>query len=116
MHPTSRQEAEGAGRGSLILCVGNFAAGQRLKTTMPILMDQVLTEYARQACEGACLRRNDADRGRDLVLAETLTDFEASGAAMRFVSKGGIAWKATPKLRQYLKDLELDAQGDLENI
>ena len=36
---------------------------------------------------------------------------------MRFVdSKGRIAWKATPSLFQYLKDLELDAQEDLEDI
>jgi hypothetical protein len=30
--------------------------------------------------------------------------------------KGRIAWKATPSLFRYLKDLELDAQEDLEGL
>jgi hypothetical protein len=29
---------------------------------------------------------------------------------------GRIAWKATPNLCQYVKDLELDADDDLEDI
>jgi hypothetical protein len=33
---------------------------------------------------------------------------------MRYAnSRGRIAWKATPILCQYLKDLELDAKADL---
>ena len=40
-----------------------------------------------------------------------------AGDAMRFVNcKGQIAWKATPKLRDYLMDLELDAEADLEDF
>ena len=54
---------------------------------------------------------------RDLVSAETLIELEAAGDAMRFVdAHGRIAWKATPSLRQYLKDLELDAEDDLEDV
>jgi hypothetical protein len=54
---------------------------------------------------------------RDLVFAEMLADLEASGDAIRFVDgKGRIAWKATPSLFRYLKDLELDAQEDLEGL
>ncbi len=34
--------------------------------------------------------------------------------AMRYVdAKGRIAWKATPKLRDYLEDLRLDAEAEL---
>lgn len=50
------------------------------------------------------------------VLAELLGDLEASGDAMRFVdAKGRIAWKATPRLCDYLQDLELEAEEDLED-
>jgi hypothetical protein len=36
---------------------------------------------------------------------------------MRYVnSNGEIAWKATPRLRDYLMDLRLDAEVDLEDI
>jgi hypothetical protein len=82
-----------------------------------ILTDKILTEYADQAFETACLRRNDLQPARDQVSAETLADLEASGDAMRFLdSEGRIAWKATPKLRDYLMDLELDAKADLEDF
>ena len=38
------------------------------------------------------------------------------GDAMRFVNGNGrIAWKATPRLRDYLMDLQLDAEDDLED-
>jgi len=83
---------------------------------MPIPMDKILTEYADQAYEAARLRRNGVHQARDQVLAAMLSDFEASGDAMRYVnSHGQIAWKATPSLRQYLKDLRLDAEADLED-
>jgi hypothetical protein len=50
-------------------------------------------------------------------LAEVLGDLEAAGDAMRFVdAKGRIAWKATPRLRDYLQDLELEAEEDLEEL
>jgi hypothetical protein len=46
-----------------------------------------------------------------------LAQLEARGDAMRFGDTNGqIAWKATPNLCQYLMDVELDAQGDLEDI
>ena len=36
---------------------------------------------------------------------------------MRYVnSNGEIAWKATPRLSDYLVDLELDAEDDLEDL
>jgi hypothetical protein len=88
-----------------------------LKMTMPISMDQILTEYADQAYDAARLRRNGVHTTHDLVSAEMLADFEASGDAMRFVdAEGRIAWKATLRLRDYLMDLRLDAEDDLEDI
>ena len=84
---------------------------------MPILMDQILTEYADQAYETARLRRNGVHTARDRVSAEMLAELEATGDAMRYVnSDGQIAWKATPRLRNYLMDLQLDAEADLEEV
>ena len=52
-----------------------------------------------------------------MVSAEMLIELEATGDAMRFVdAKGRVAWKATPQLRNYLMDLQLDAQEDLEDF
>ena len=46
-----------------------------------------------------------------------LAELEATGDAMRYVNRRGqIAWKATPQLRDYLMDLQLDAEADLEDI
>ena len=84
---------------------------------MPILMDKILREYADQAYEAARLGRNGVHTTRDRVSAEMLAELEAAGDAMRYVnSRGQIAWKATPQLRDYLMDLQLDAEADLEDF
>ena len=84
---------------------------------MLILMDKFLAEYADQAYETARLGRNDVHPPRDQVSAEVLAELEAAGDAMRYVNScGQIAWKATPNLRQHLKDLQLDAEADLEDV
>ena len=84
---------------------------------MPILMDEILQEVADQAFETARLRRDGVHTARDPVSVEMLAELETTGDAMRYInSRGRISWKATPNLRQYLKDLELDAQADLEDI
>ena len=47
-------------------------------------------------------------------LQTMLAELEAAGDAMRYVnSRGRIAWKATPQLRDYLMDVQLDAEADL---
>ena len=84
---------------------------------MPILMDKILREAADRACEIARLGRNGVQTTRDRVFAKVLAELEATGDAMRYVNpRGQIAWKATPNLRQYLKDLQLDAEADLEDV
>ena len=46
-----------------------------------------------------------------------LAELEATGDAMRYMDREGrIAWKVTPKLCEYLTDLELDARDDLEEF
>jgi hypothetical protein len=88
-----------------------------LKATMPIPTDKILTECADQAFEAARLRRNGVHPTRDLAFSEMLAQLEASGDAMRYVNCAGcIAWKATTKLAQYFKDLEVDAQDDLGDV
>jgi hypothetical protein len=84
---------------------------------MPILMDEILQEVADQAFEVARLRRNDVHPSRERASAEMLVQLEVTGDAMRFVdAKGRIAWKATPQLRNYFLDLQLDAEADLEDF
>jgi len=83
---------------------------------MAIPMDKILQEIADQAYYASSLRRNGVQPTRDVFLAEVLGELEASGDAMRFVdAKGRIAWMATPRLRDYLQDLELEAEEDLED-
>jgi hypothetical protein len=80
-------------------------------------MDKILAEYADQFYEVARLGRNGVRPTHDVVCGEMLAEREAAGDAMRYVnSHGRIAWKATPSLCQYLKDLELDAEDDLEDF
>jgi hypothetical protein len=81
---------------------------------MNIRMDKILREIVEQAYEEARLRRIGGFPDRDVVFGEVLADLESDGDAMRYVdSKGRIAWKATPDLRDYLTDLRLDAEADL---
>ena len=83
---------------------------------MQIRMDKILREYADQAYETACLGRNGVQTTRDLVRGKILAELEAAGEAMRYVNpRGRIAWKATPQLRNYLMDLQLDAEADFED-
>ena len=50
-------------------------------------------------------------------LPQMLAELEAGGDAMRYLNSAGqIAWKATPRLRNYLMDLKLDAKADLEDF
>jgi hypothetical protein len=82
-----------------------------------ILMDQILTEYVDHVYEAPRLRRNGVHTARELVSAKMLVELEAAGDAMRYVNlHGEIAWKATPRLRDYLMDLLLDAEADLEDF
>ena len=83
----------------------------------PLLMDKILTEYADQAYETTRLGRNGVQTARELISAAMLAELEAIGDAMRYLnSDGQIAWKATPQLRDYLMDLQLDAEADLEEV
>jgi hypothetical protein len=69
---------------------------------MPIFMDKILAEYADQAVENARLGRNSVHTVRDRVSARMPAELEVAGNAMRYVnSDGEIAWKATPRLRNY---------------
>ena len=80
-------------------------------------MDEILQEIVDQASKTARLRRNGVRPARDRVSAEALAELEATGDAMRYVNpRGRIAWKATPGLRDYLMDLQLDAEADLADF
>jgi hypothetical protein len=80
-------------------------------------MDKLLAEYADQAVETVRLGRNGVHTDRELISAEMLAELETTGDAMRYLnSDSQIAWKATPSLCQYLTDLRLDAEDDLEDV
>ena len=84
-------------------------------TAMTILMDEILQDIVDQAYEAACLGRNGDLPDQDMVSADVLSELELAGDAMRYVnSEGRIAWKATPSLRDYLMDLQRDAEAELE--
>jgi hypothetical protein len=83
---------------------------------MKFLMDRIVRELVDEAWEWAHLGRDREFVDKDRVFAETLIELESQGDAMRYVnSKGQIAWKATPELKDYLMDLKLDAEADLED-
>jgi hypothetical protein len=82
---------------------------------MTIPMDEILQEIVDQAYEIARLGRNGDLPDPDLVSAEVLSELELAGDAMRYLdSEGRIAWKATPSLRDYLMDLQRDAEAEFE--
>jgi hypothetical protein len=54
-------------------------------------------------------------RTKTWFFANVLAELEVTGDAMRYVdAEGRIAWKATPCLRDYLMDLQLDAEAEFE--
>jgi hypothetical protein len=82
---------------------------------MTILMDEILQDIVDQAYGAARLGRNGNFEDPDLVSAEVLAELEVAGDAMRYVEcEGRIAWKATPSLRDYLLDLQRDAEAEFE--
>jgi hypothetical protein len=84
-------------------------------TTVTILMDQILQEIVDQAYGAARLGRNGDCSDCERFFAKVLTKLEVAGDAMRFVNfKGRIAWKATPSLRNYLMDLQRDAEAEFD--
>jgi hypothetical protein len=83
---------------------------------MKFRMDKIIRELVEESWEWARLGRTREFVDRDEVFMEALCELETQGDAMRYVnSKGHIAWKATPDLRDYLNDLKLDAEADLED-
>jgi len=79
-------------------------------------MDKILREIIEQAYEEARLGRDRDFVDKNRVFSEALAELESEGDAVRYVdSKGRIAWKATPDLQDYLNDLKLDAEADLED-
>ena len=85
------------------------------RTSMTILMDEILQEIVDQAYGATRLGRDGYLPDPDLVSADVLSELEVAGDAMRYVdSEGRIAWRATPWLRDYLMDLQRDAEAEYE--
>jgi hypothetical protein len=79
-------------------------------------MDNIIHELVEEAWEWARIGRTREFGGRNEVFRDALIALESEGDAMRYLdSKGRVAWKATPELRDYLNDLKLDAEADFEH-
>jgi hypothetical protein len=77
-------------------------------------MDKIIRELVEEAWESDHLGRGGDFEHRDEVFANTLMALESEGVAMRYLdSKGRIAWKATPDLRDHIRDLRIDAEEEL---
>ena len=83
---------------------------------MKIHMDKILREIVGQAYEEDRPGRSRSFLDREFFYSKLLSDLESDGDAMRYLnSRGQIAWKATPSLRDFLNDLQVDAEADLED-
>jgi hypothetical protein len=82
---------------------------------MKIRMDKIARELVEEAWEWARLGRDREFVDRERVFSEILADLESDGDCMRYLdSKGRIAWKATPDLRDCIRDLRIDAEEELD--
>ena len=80
-------------------------------------MDKILAEYTDQAFEITRLRRNGVHTRCDRVSAEMLAELEAGRRcdAVRGNPRSNCL-ESNAKPSQYLKDLQLDAEADLEDF
>jgi hypothetical protein len=82
---------------------------------MKFRMDKIVRELVEESWELARLGRSSDFEGRDCVFSETLVELESEGKAMRYLdSKSRIAWRATPELLDYIRDLRIDAEEELD--
>jgi hypothetical protein len=78
-----------------------------------IQIDRILRECISENTQHARLGRATAKSARSRLFSEILADLEIEGCAMRYLnSRGQIAWKATPRLRDHVENLRLDAEAD----
>jgi hypothetical protein len=83
---------------------------------MKIRMDKIIRELVEEAWEWARLGRDRDFVDKDRVFSEALIQLESQGDAVRFLDRNGrLAWKASPDLRDHLRNLRLDAEADLED-
>ena len=86
---------------------------KKRKPRLTCHVDEILRDCVERACHWNRLGRIDGSMDDNSLLASVLAELEAEGDAMRYMnSKGQIAWRATPQLRDYLTDLRLDAEAD----
>jgi hypothetical protein len=80
-----------------------------------IRMDEITRECVERTFCEARLGRKGSKWARSEFFAEILADLEESGDAMRYLdAKGRIAWKAPPKLRELIADLQRDVELEFE--
>ena len=83
---------------------------------MKFRMDKIVRELVEESWEWARLGRDREFVDKNRVFSEVLSELESEGDAMRYLdARGRVCWKATPELKDYLMDLKLDAEADLED-
>jgi hypothetical protein len=83
---------------------------------MKFRMDRIIRELVEEAYQWDRLGRGDDFEHRDRVFIEILIDLESHGIAMRYLDpKGRIAWRATPDMRDHVRDLRIDAEEELDD-
>ena len=76
-------------------------------------MDMCLRDYIDEIYQYARLGRYASIGTQAPRFLEILAAVRSDGCAMRYLDhKGRIAWKTTPRLRDHLRDLRLDAEAD----
>jgi hypothetical protein len=61
--------------------------------------------------------RNVMPEAKTEAIVQLLLEWEADGDAMRYVGQGGqICWRATPRFLDRLRDAELDAIEEFEDL
>jgi hypothetical protein len=80
-----------------------------------IRMDEIIRECVETAYGEMRLGRKASKRARNAIFLGILVDLEESGDAMRYLdTKGRIAWKAPPKLRELIANLQKDVELEFE--
>jgi hypothetical protein len=81
---------------------------------MKLRMTKKLKFWVNHACEQN--KAKSADKNRQVLVSEVLSEFERAGDAMRYLrADGKIGWKPTQWMLDRLADAERDARDDAEH-
>jgi hypothetical protein len=78
-------------------------------------MDKALRECVQIEFDRAHLGRKRPFEEQATLLADILAEYEAAGDAIRYLDRNGeLAWRATPRLQNHLRDQYLDMESEFD--